>query len=59
MNYLEFMRLPLESRKRIEQCILDLDKAIQDEYGFSMMKGDIETIAEQNLKPSNSRELQQ
>lgn len=37
MTFEEFMRLPLESRKKIEQAILDLDKAVQDQYGFSML----------------------
>jgi len=27
---------------------IDLDKAIQDQYGISLMKGDIETVAELN-----------
>lgn len=48
MNYQEFMRLPLESRKAIEQCIIDLDKAVQDHYGFSMLKAERETMREQN-----------
>lgn len=55
MNYLEFMRLPIESRKVIEQCIIDLDKAVQDEYGFSMLGGDIKTVQELNA-PTQSAE---
>lgn len=46
MNYTEFMLLPPESRKRIEATLLNLDKAVQDAYGFSMLDGDLETIAE-------------
>lgn len=31
------MQLPFENRKRIEQALLDVDQAVQNEYGFSMM----------------------
>jgi len=37
MTFDEFMQLPLEGRKRIESAILDLDKAVRDEFGFSML----------------------
>ena len=37
MTFDEFMKLPLDSRKRIEEKIVDLDRAIQSEYGFSML----------------------
>ena len=48
MNYHDFMQLPLESRKVIEQKILELDKAVQDTYGISMLKSDIGTIKVMN-----------
>jgi hypothetical protein len=37
MTFDEFMKLPLDSRKRIEEKIVDLDRAIQSEYGISML----------------------
>lgn len=55
MNYQEFMKLPFESRKRIEQAIVDLDKAVQDEYGFSMLQAEKETVAE--LQSNNKESL--
>jgi hypothetical protein len=38
MNQAEFMKLPLESRKKIELAILDLDKAVKAHHGISMLK---------------------
>jgi hypothetical protein len=54
MTFEEFMRLPLESRKRIERSILDLDKAIQNQYGFSMLDTEKRVLKKLNQRPTTS-----
>jgi hypothetical protein len=55
MTFEEFMLLPLDSRKKIEQAILDLDKAVQDEYGFSMLDTEKRLIRKLNTSnPDNT-----
>jgi hypothetical protein len=57
MTFDEFMRLPLESRKRIELAILDLDKAVQDEFGFSMLDTEKRLMKKVNApSPSGEKE---
>lgn len=55
MTFDEFMRLPLDSRKRIEQKILDLDKAIQAEYGFSMLDTEKRLVEKINTEIPDTR----
>lgn len=57
MTFDEFMQLPLESRKRIEAAILDLDTAVQNEYGFSML--DTEKRVMKKLNESENKKGQE
>lgn len=36
MTHEEFMKLPRDSRARIESAIIDLNKAVEDTFGISM-----------------------
>lgn len=56
MTHEEFMKLPLESRKRIEEKIVDLDVAVQRQYGFSMIAEDLQNTnkVRRNDDPSES-----
>lgn len=37
MTHEEFMKLPLESRKKIEATIVDLNQAVENVFGISML----------------------
>lgn len=57
MTHEEFMKLPLESRKRIEEKIVDLDIAVQREYGFSMIAEEVGSEGQSRPKTKATRKL--